>query len=483
MATRENAAAERISRGVPVIEAIDVTDPDAWLDLDTGIRVLRPDALADRAGDRPRDLVLVLCHRDARVRESALERVPAHPELLPLLVIRTADRAAPVRDRARALLPGLLAATAPEDLVPLTALVLRVARRERGGFAREALTGLLRTSPLTALEPLLTAPDRNTRRVAHRVAVERGLLSAARLARTAAADDDIVVRNVCAGTVLSLGTAGDDVIAPLLESRHPAARSAGVTALCRAGRHGEARPYLTDRSGTVRACARYALRQGGTDPLPLYRALCADPNDQGIPPGAPIGLAECGGTADAELLWPLTSHPDPGVRARAVAGLRLLDRTDTERLRPLLDDPVPAVARQAATALLPSADRLPEKWLVRRLASRRRTHTRRAAFQLLRARGGVAVLRAAVRLLDDHDPLLRTQARTTILQWEPPASGGHDPAEVAALLDRCTPVGEPDVLRLRRRADLHGPRTSSTELPRRSVFRSIIRAWDRRTSV
>lgn len=514
MPTRGNAAVERLMQGKGLHEALGATNPDAWLELDAEVRVVRPHTPVSQSRDRARVPALALCHRDGRVREAALEQVAGAPELLPLLVIRTADWAGPVRTRARELLPALLDAAAPEELAPLTALTLRLARRERGGFARETLVSFLRSCPPAALEPLLVAPDRRTRRFAFGLAVERGLLPAHRLARAAAADDDTVVQNLCAEAALALDPTGDDVIVPLLRSRHPAARSAGVTALRRAGRHGEARPYLTDRSGLVRACARYVLRQGGVEPLPLYRALCADPADPGMPDWAPLGLAECGEPADAALLWPLTGHLMPSVRARAVAGLRLLGRADVERLRPLLDDPTPAVVREAATTLLPWADLLPEDRLLRRLTDRRKpAHARRAAFRLLRARGGVAELRAAVALLDDRNPALRALAESSIRQWEPPVGGDHDPAEVDALLDRCRHLFSAyALLRLRWRAGLpDGPRADgdagaagetgaggrpvrgavpggagkpladNAEQHRRSRVRAIIRTWVRRT--
>ncbi|MEU6702841.1 hypothetical protein [Streptomyces wuyuanensis] len=508
MLTRGNAAVERLMQGMALHEALGATDPEAWLELDAEVRTVRTNAPASRPRDHARVPALALCHRDGRVREAALEQVADAPDLLPLLVVRTADWAEPVRARARRLLPSQLAAAEPADLVPVTALTLRLALRDRGGCARETLASFLRTARPAVLEPLLAAPDRRTRRFAFGLAVERGLLPADRLAVAAAADDDSVVQNLCAEAALALDPTGDDVLGPLLRSRYPAARSAGVTALRRAGRHGEARPYLTDRSALVRACARYVLRQGGTEPLPLYRALCADPSDHGIPGWAPLGLAECGEGADAELLWPLTTHLMPSVRARAVAGLRLLGRSDVERLRPLLDDPTPAVAREATDALLPWADRLPEDWLRRRLTARRSpTHTRRAAFRLLRARGGIAELRAAVVLLDDPDPSLKTMAESAIRQWEPPVQGHHDPAELDALLNRCTHLfSEYVLLRLRWRAGLTGRspaggeqptagepgtapepaaavrHTDSAAPPRRSRVRAIIRSWVRRTN-
>ncbi|WP_455358018.1 hypothetical protein [Streptomyces sp. SYSU K21746] len=485
------AAAERLAQGEPVPAVIDITDAAAWTGLDLEVRVLadhRPALLPSRRlfeerlrwptlhrHSRPVGesvLALALCHPDGRVREAALDRAAdTFPGLLPLVVIRCADWAAPVRERARTLLADLLPTAGP-DISTLATLVLRVASRRHGGFAHELLDRMLREGPPEGVEGLLVSEDRATRRFAHRIAVRRQLLSPARLARTAADDGDVVIQDLCAEAALAAVRDGareadgaydeydedgayEAVLGPLLGSRHPRVRSAGVTALRRAGRAAQAEPFLVDRSGVVRACARWVLRQHGTDPQPLYRALCADPAARSLPPGAPVGLAECGTRADAALLVPLLAHPVGAVRARAVAGLRLLDAADAELLRPLLDDPAPAVARETAMALLPSVDRLAEEWLARRLLPDRPSHNRRAAFRLLRVKGPVAQLRAAVSLLSDDDPRLSALARPAVQQWVPTGAVPRGDAEVAALLDRCSHLFSDDVLRqLRWRAGI-----------------------------
>lgn len=180
----------------------------------------------------------------------------------------------------------------------------------------------------------------------------------------------------------------DDVLLPLLAARNPRVRSAGVTALRRAGRAEQAVGFLADRAEIVRACARYVVRQHGGDPLSWYRARCAEPGDPALPPGAAAGLAECGERSDAEVLWPLVRHPVPGVRARAVAGLRVLDAADARRLSPMLDDPAPGVVREVTAAVLPSAALLPQEWLVERLGTGWPRAVRIAAFRLLAERVG-----------------------------------------------------------------------------------------------
>ncbi|WP_406368343.1 hypothetical protein OG788_46465 [Streptomyces sp. NBC_00647] len=228
------------------------------------------------------------------------------PALLALVVIRCADWAGPVRDRARA----LLAEAPPHQLAAHAALILRVGGRSRGGFTQELLTGALRAGPAAQAEALLDSGDRATARLAYRVAFERRLLPIARLAQIAARHRDVVVQNLCAeAAVAALGEGTfeefAEVVVPLLGSRRPRVRSAGVTALRRAGRHADAEPYLTDRSAVVRACARWVLRQGGTDPVPLYRALCADPA------GRPRGPARRRG--GPRRVWDARGHgPDSG---------------------------------------------------------------------------------------------------------------------------------------------------------------------------
>ncbi|MFJ9866257.1 hypothetical protein [Streptomyces sp. NPDC101165] len=443
--------AQRLTEGSVLRDVIDTSDPSAWLWLDEQVRADEwyfppygvpeweetPGGRSLTAALRAHgpltegQLVLALCHRDGRIRHRALGRVAGRPALLPLVAVRCTDWAQPVRERARERLAEALDAETAARLAPL---VRRLADRHRGDFALGLLGEVLRRAPAEQLAPLLVSPDRPVRRFAYGLAVEEGRLSPAELARAAARDDDAVVQNLCAEAALAAVEEKDAevVLGALLGARSPRARSAGVTALRRLERPGQAVGFLADRSALVRACARYVVRQHGTDPLPWYRDRCADPGDPALPPGAAIGLAECGTRADAALLWPLLDHPVPAVRARAVAGLRTLDVTDLPRMRRLLDDPAPGVVGEATLALLPSAGLLPEAWLAERLAAGRPHRVRVSAYRLLDAHGGVVRLRAAVALLGDADERLRTRAELTVrrVRW-----WGAD-AEVAELLDR-----------------------------------------------
>ncbi|WP_343244963.1 hypothetical protein [Streptomyces sp. SID14478] len=397
-------------------------------------------------------LALALCHADGRVRKAAVGKAAGRPALLPLVVVRCADWAAPVRERARTVLRvGLDGA----DVAGLAALVLKSGRRDRGEFAVGLLRELLRQAPHGRLIPLLADRDLDVRRFAHRIAVAERRLTPAELARTAARDKDMVVQNLCADAALAGAseTDYDEVLVPLLGSRNPWVRSAGVTGLRRAGQAGRAQEFLADRSSLVRACARYVVRQEGVDPLPLYRDWCTRGGE--MPPGAPAGLGECGVRADAELLWPLVRHPVGAVRVGAVVGLRALDAVEAERLRTLVDDPAPAVAREVVTALAPSAGSLDADWLLARLAPDRPRHTRLAAFRLLDVQGGLIQLRCAVALLNDSDDKLRRWSEQSVQRWRPSTDRPFGDAQVAELLGQCEHLFSTYVLdRLKREAGI-----------------------------
>ncbi|MFE3947092.1 hypothetical protein ACFXPV_35315 [Streptomyces sp. NPDC059118] len=457
------AAATRLAGGAPLRSTLDVADPGDWLALDAEVREVawnRPQFLPrwEHSTPLPADLTqlgesrlaLALCHRDGRIRQEAVRQSVRYPGLLPLVVIRCADWGDPVREHARQLLREALNVDSALGLAPL---ILRVGRRDRGTFGVEVLGQILRQASHRQLAALFADPDRIVRRFAYRLAIEGRLLRPAELARAAARDQDTVVQDLCATAALTaLGDedAYEDVLPPLLSARNPRTRSVGVTALRRAGLSKQAELFLSDRSTLVRACARYVVRQLGDDPAAWYRKRCTAPGEPELPPGAVIGLAECGNHADAGLLRPLLVHPAAGIRARAVAGLRVLDCVDAKQLWPLLDDPAAGVVRETVTALLPSAKELPADWLWERTSSERPRHVRVGAFRLLDARGGVVALRAAVGLFEDPDIKLRTWAGQAVQRWHPSPDGRHGDAEVGELLDRSRHLFSDYVLRRRK---------------------------------
>ncbi|MET9955982.1 hypothetical protein ABZ135_31175 [Streptomyces sp. NPDC006339] len=412
---------------------LDVTRPEAWTALDEGIRIAigygeieRPAhpwlstsrlpgalrAMSRAPAPTEARLALALCDPSGLIREAALPHAAEHLGALPLVAVRTTDWAVPVRDRARAVLAEALPRADAATLAVTASVILRIRRRLRGDAAVGLLRDVVHAAPAATVRALLLSPDRATRRFAFGLAVERGLLTPTELARTAAYDNDVAVQDTAATAALAAGVP-DDTLPVLLAARSGRVRSAGVTALRKAGRAAEAEAFLHDRSGMVRACARWVLRQDGRDPVALYRAACADLET--VPDRAPLGLAECGDRkGDTEVLWGLTGHPRATVRASAVAGLRVFEVVDHARLLRLLDDPAPGVVREAARALLPWANRLPEEELLRRTGPDRPLHVRVRALRLLREHGTGAYEEAARRLVEDPDPVARLRFRRAL---------------------------------------------------------------------
>ncbi|MEU9147569.1 hypothetical protein [Streptomyces sp. NPDC048349] len=461
--------------------------PVSWLAFDSEIRRAHSPWHRGRAADR---IEVRLCHPDGRIREAALDA--ARP-LLPLVAIRCADWVPAVRERARAVLAEALAADPSRTLIELTPLVLRLARRERGVWARDLFAAALRAGdpvpaplwrparparwwrpardartmtgeePDTVLAWLRRSGDLPTRRFATGLTLEAGLFGVREKARRAAEERDPATARLWADAALAAMAADgpdDEAVDHLLGGHLPMVRAGGVTALRRAGRTAEAAGHLADRSSLVRACARWLVRQDGGDPYVHCRALVEDPSR--VTPYAVAGFAECAKPADAPLLRALLERPGPGgdaVRAAALAGLRVLDTSETALLRSLLDDPSPAVAREAARGLIPDSGRLPADWLQALISPDRPPHTRRAAYRVLHARGGIDGLRASVALLTDGDPgLRRVAAQHVQSMWSPERSPDlpvRDP-EVGALLDRCTGLFSDYVMR-RMRAQLGLP--------------------------
>ncbi|MFE4279202.1 hypothetical protein ACFRSX_10955 [Streptomyces goshikiensis] len=414
--------------------------PGAWTAFDEEVRRVHSRSYPPPPGTR---LETRLCDPDGHVREAAL-RDPKAP--LPLVAIRCADWVPAVRDLARQVLAGALAADPGRTLTALVPLVLRLGRREQGGWALELFDTALRAKepvlapwarparparwgrparpartltgevPDTVMAWLRRSGDLQVRRYAARLTLESGQFGVRELARRAAVESDPLTSRLWAEAAMAAmaadgpdGGPDDEAVDTLLGGHVPMVRACGVTALRRAGRAAEAARHLTDRSALVRACARWAVKQAGGDPYALCRELIEDP--ERVFPYAVTGFAECAGRADAPLLRALLDHPAGAVRAAALAGLRPLEGpVDVERLLPLLDDPSASVAREAALCLLSSAVRLDAAPLEARLGADRPAHTRRAAFRLLRARGGAAALRASRALARDPDPSLRALA-------------------------------------------------------------------------
>ncbi|MFB8406487.1 hypothetical protein [Streptomyces sp. NPDC055912] len=298
---------EILHRVAQVLAGGEEGDADAWTALDEDVRrALRhgglppaPTWFPDGTG-RPgvERLAVALCGPDGRIREAALAYAGHTPALLPLVVIRCADWAGPVRERARTVLRAELSGPGSrpsETLGALAPVVLRVAGRRHGDAARELLVQVLREGPEAGVTVLRASRDRRVRRLAHRIAVDRGLLSPAQLAATAVADPDVVVQDLCADAVLAAVGADDGT-----------AGGAPLTRLLGAVRPGRLAPLLDDSSPRVVRETRKALRPWADHfpvaGLPRPAAVAPSPRVEGdaTTPPPEAGGAPRSGTAAPE---------------------------------------------------------------------------------------------------------------------------------------------------------------------------------------
>ncbi|MFE2857908.1 hypothetical protein ACFXJO_43195 [Streptomyces lavendulae] len=471
------AVARGLLRGdtSPVAGRLAGNGPQAWIAFDEEMRGLQrahgPRIPCERLEAR-------LCHPDGRVRAAALAAWRNPP--LQLVLIRCADWVPQVRDRARRVLGRAVAAHDPaEALTGLAPFVLRLGGRRHGAWAVEQLEAALSgrysllaawwrpgrpctTWSLNALTPeqrdrilarLRGTADLATRRFATRVTLAAGRCGVREAARRAATEPDPVTGGMWTDAVLAAMAADgpdDEAVDTLLGSRSARVRAAGVTALRRAGRAARAVDHLADRSGEVRACARWLLGQDGGDPYAYYCGLLTDPHR--VSGHAVTGFREVAGQADGPLLFPLLHHPDGAVRAAALAALRGLGLVVEEALLlVMLEDPSASVAREAALCLLRVAEGLDPAALAARTGPEWPAHTRRAAFRLLEGRGGSAELRACVAMLTDPDPGLGLRARARVLGWNWLSTldeGEAHQAELGALLARSARLLSVDRLRM-----------------------------------
>lgn len=406
----------------------------------------------------PLGLALASCHPDGRVRERAVRRIAevladgeAPAGLVAFLVVRTGDWARPVRDPARAALAVLLGAD-PARLVPAALPAAgAMARRQRGGFARQQILALLMGEGGSGvIGSLVYSHDRRASRLALPVAIATRWIRFDALVKIAAQDADRRCRTIAAQAAAreAVWTEQLGVLRELAGCPYGDVRAVALTGLLRAGRPEEAVNHLGDRDPLVRATAREAARRTGVDAAAWYRAALADaaagvlagagpgvvadpaPAAPGVladpaagvladpgpaaladpAPGVLAGFAETGRPADAGLLLPLLAHPRYRIRAAAVRALRQMDAVPVADVLPLLRDESGLVVREAAAALSTRTALLPAGLGESLLAGDSRAAVRRAGLRLLAEPDPVRRMGLLLRAASDPDARLRRKA-------------------------------------------------------------------------
>ncbi|MBQ0902042.1 hypothetical protein KBX63_08455 [Micromonospora sp. U21] len=337
-----------------------------------------------------------------------------YAEVMPFLVVRTADWVGPVRDRARAGLAVLLADDAAVYLPAVLPMALRLEARLRAGFA----VAQVRVAVLAATEQLwrglLGSGDRRERRFVFDVVLAQGRLRLPELVALAESDPDVGVRARAAEAACrdAVWTRRHDVLRRLARSARAEVRVVALTGLVRVGQDADVAGYLDDDAPLVRAVARDAARRLRVDVREHYRTAVG----AGEPPlGSIAGLAETSSGTNAHLLRRLLGHERARIRARAVRSLRLLDAAVAGELVTLVRDPSPAVVREVTMALRPVAGALPQA-LPWELLRDGRVELRRAGYRLLRGRGVGIELRAALILAIDADPRLAERGKADAIR-------------------------------------------------------------------
>jgi hypothetical protein len=353
---------------------------------------------------------------DGRVRERAVAAMVARPyaEIMPFLVLRTADWVKQVRDRARAGLAVQLADGPAVNLPAALPMALRLRARSRAAFAVNQLRAALLSVSEEVWRGLVTSAGRRERRFVLDLVLSQGWLRIPDLVAVAESDPDAGIRARAAEAACreAVWTRRPEVLHRLARSARAEVRAVAFTGLVRAGQDVEVAGQLADPAPLVRAVARDAARRLGIDVRQRYRTAV----DTDAPTlGAIAGLAETGSASDAPLLRRLLDHEAARVRVQAVRGLRLLEAVVAQDLVSLVRDPSPAVVREVTTALLPVREQLPQL-LPWELLGDARVELRRAGYRLLRGRGVAVELRAARIAAADPDQRLAERGRTDTIR-------------------------------------------------------------------
>ncbi|RMI37778.1 hypothetical protein EBO15_34920 [Actinomadura harenae] len=443
--------------GAAVLEALQGATPRTWARLDERLRnddIYRNGHVhGRRAASKARltseiGLLRALCSADGRVREMALRRRVDMSRLLPVVVLRAADWAGPVADRARALLPGLLRdalGSADARAVTAVGMAAHLAGRRRGDVVLGLVTDLLADASPEALAAVRGADDRHARRLAYRIWLDGPDVEARGVLDAMLAEGDNVCRAWCGRFLVERVVAGGcpDLVEPLLSAGSGVLRAMALDALVRSGRPERGRECLGDRSAAVRSVAQWAVRRLGEDPASLYREALASYVDDGTAAvaGAILGSGECGGREDVAVVEPFLRHARPRVRAAAVRTIASLGGRDGWPV--LLTDPAPVVVRTVGREVIAREVIVPVEELRGLLRSAGPLHVRRAAHLLLAWHGTWTRLEADLWLLAVHDPDLGPAARSDLHIWldrDARAVYGRPPAGVGEELARLVRV-------------------------------------------
>jgi hypothetical protein len=432
--------------------------PRTWLRLDAALRYWdyyppkgdqgRQLSEAAWSGSDPLALLLVACSGDGRDRQRAVNTRPmiTDERLLPVLAIRTADWAQPVRNDARRLLPSALDAANADGLIRAVGVAMAMRDWYRGGHAVAAVTEALRTRSDGTLAAARTSDDLAVRRLAHRLWVESARADPDALVASALSEKDIICQRLSVDAVVraAVHDRQRDALDRLLAARFARVRVEALAGLVQIGHPEVGKAFLTDPSAMMRATAQWAMRRAGRDAAEHCRAVLRSADGPSVR-GAIAGLGECGAVDDADLVARYLRHDRPRVRAEAVRAVRRLGGV----LGPFVDmltDPAPVVVRAVVDAVLGQPGLVAIERLWELLAPDQPDHVRRAAFRLLIARDTWTRIEADLRLVGDQDEQLGAYASLNLTSWLESATAYQMPPDATReRLGRLIAAAEPNI--------------------------------------
>jgi hypothetical protein len=411
------------------LRALSTLRPRTWLRLDEMLRNWPHWLATDKqwrqitdaawAMSDPHALLLTACSHNGHLRQRAVMAplMRRDQRLLPVLLIRTADWAKPVRDDARSALHEALGAADAAGLVRAAGVAMALRERIRGNHAVGAVTEALRTRADGTLDAARASDDLQVRRLAYRLWLEPGHADSQALVQAALTERDIICQRLCAEAVVRAAVRDRhrDTLERLLAAHFAHVRVEALAGLVQIGQPEAGEAFLADRSAMMRSTAQWAMRRAGRDPAERYRAMLAS-SDDSRPREAVAGLGECGTVDDAELLAGYLRHDRPRVRAEAVRAVRRLGGA-LGPIAEMLTDPAPVVVQAVAAALRGQPDLLAADRLWQLLGADQPCHIRSAAFSQLIARDTWTRIEADLRFVTAPDDDLRARATSDLTLW------------------------------------------------------------------
>jgi HEAT repeat protein len=371
---------------------------------------------------------LASCHASGYVRQAAVECLASVTDgsELPFLLIRLNDWVEPVRRSARRALRSRVTPEYAGHFVRNLPLVLRLKetrRADHASFVTEVIDLLKSPSCLPALWDGIRSPDRRVARSCFRIAGElegealRPVIDFGLRAR------DPLIRLWAARWVAAAfeGAARREFLERIKRDRFVPVRREALRAYAEREPElapAELRRALLDPHPSVRAVARYFLRQVAPEEFaPFYREALARAEGAGVVT-ALMGLAETGAAADAALACPYLASPAATIRQ---AALRCLARLDPDTYLPTIveamRDDAPSVVREARETLSVRASRVDTEWLWSLFRGDRRRHVRNAALSLIACLGKWERIAYLVRAARDEDPEVASDGQRYLTSW------------------------------------------------------------------